>query len=200
MTEMKLFVCGSFCQGFRHFKVLEAFVTGVVQAVVQGAAYRLKVGYPVFSRAGDDWVSGQLLTIRSESSLLWTLLDEFHGVSLLDPRQSLHFRESIEVRTEDGQAEQALVYSVNTAKLPSSARLIQGGDWRAKLVQEPPLIEKLTEKQISYIQRLGRISGREVIPVELPIYRDLMNLEIIVDKGRRLALSKFGHEVFRYLN
>lgn len=200
MTEMKLFVCGSFCQGFKHFKLLESFVTDVADAVAKGAAYRLKVGYPVFSRAGDDRVPGQLLTVRSESSLLWTLLDEFHGVSFLDPRKSLHFRESIAVQTQAGPVEQAMVYSVNTAQLPSTARLIHGGDWSTNLVQEPPLTEKLTERQIGYIQRLGRISGREIVPVELPVYRELMNLEIIVDKGRRLALSKFGHEVFRYLN
>jgi hypothetical protein len=200
MTEMKLFVCGSLCQGFTHFKLLESFVTDVVQAVAKGAAYRLKVGYPVFSRAGEDRVPGQLLTVRSESSLLWTLLDEFHGVSFLDPRKSLHFRERIEVHTEEGRIEQAMVYSVNMAQLPSTARLILGGNWSANLVEEPPLTEKLTQKQIGYIQRLGRVAGREIIPVELPIYRELMNLEIIVDKGRRLALSKFGHEVFRYLN
>lgn len=58
----------------------------------------------------------------------------------------------------------------------------------------------LTEKQKDYILRLGRVSGREIIPIDLPLYRELMNLEIIVDKGRRLALSKLGHEIYRYLS
>lgn len=200
MTEMKLFVCGSFCKGFVHFKLLEAFVNEIQSAVAKGAVYRLKVGYPVYSRAGSDRVPGQLLTIRSESSLLLTLLDEFHGVSLLDPKKSTYSREAIEVTTESGQVEQATVYSVNTLKLPSSARLISDGDWATNLQEEPPITVKLPEKQKSYIQRLGRVSGREIVPIELPIYRELMNLEIIVDKGRRLALSKFGHEVFRYID
>jgi hypothetical protein len=61
------------------------------------------------------------------------------------------------------------------------------------------MTSKLTEKQATYIQRLGRSSGREIVPIDLTLYRELMNLELIVDKGRRLALSKLGQEVFRHL-
>jgi hypothetical protein len=33
----------------------------------------------------------------------------------------------------------------------------------------------------------------------MELYRELMKLELVVDKGRRLALSKLGQEVARYL-
>jgi hypothetical protein len=66
--------------------------------------------------------------------------------------------------------------------------------------EEPVFTEKLSEKQKSYVQRLGAISGREIVPIDLGLYRELMNLELIVDKGRRLALSKLGQEVYRYLS
>lgn len=57
----------------------------------------------------------------------------------------------------------------------------------------------LTEKQASYIKRLNHTSGREIIPIDLNLYRELMKLELIVDKGRRLALSKLGKEVAKSL-
>ena len=59
--------------------------------------------------------------------------------------------------------------------------------------------EVLTDGQRQYILRLGATSGREIVPIDMKLYRELLNLEMIVDKGRRLALSKLGHEVFRYL-
>ncbi|MNS72308.1 hypothetical protein D3C72_1057130 [compost metagenome] len=66
-------------------------------------------------------------------------------------------------------------------------------------MEEPALTAKLSDKQVTYIQKLGKSSGREIIPIDLTLYRELMNLELIVDKGRRLALSKFGQEVYRHL-
>jgi hypothetical protein len=73
------------------------------------------------------------------------------------------------------------------------------GDWKSLLLNQANLLDKLTERQKTYIQRLGASLGREIVPIDLPLYRELMNLELIVDKGRRLALSKLGQEVYRYL-
>ncbi|MNY36180.1 hypothetical protein D3C86_1706530 [compost metagenome] len=80
-----------------------------------------------------------------------------------------------------------------------NAKIIAGGDWRKSIEEQPVLTAKLTERQVTYIQRLGKTTGREIIPIDLPLYRELMNLELIVDKGRRLALSKLGQEVYRHL-
>ena len=198
MTEMKIFTYGSLSEGFVHFDKIKDFVTGNIGARARGRIYRLKVGYPVFVENGEDLIPGSLLTLNN-NDLLLNVLDEFHGYSRLDREKSLYFRSEIEVETESGM-EKAWVYSLNPAKLPKTAILIEGGDWKDSLTREPALTDKLTERQKNYICRLASISGREIVPInDLSLYRELMNLELIVDKGRRLALSKLGHEVHRYL-
>ena len=75
------------------------------------------------------------------------------------------------------------------------------GDWQRSLHENPPLPSRLNEKQKHYLGKLSAITGREILPIhDLTMYRELMKLELIVDKGRRIALSKFGHEVCRYLD
>jgi gamma-glutamylcyclotransferase (GGCT)/AIG2-like uncharacterized protein YtfP len=199
MTEMKFFVYGSFSEGLVHFSKIQEFIFHKVPATIQGSAYRLKVGYPVVLTDGQDQIPGQLVHIHA-TDLLINLLDEFHGFHKQDESQSLYFRRELPVQTAGGAEELAWVYVLNPNRLPSNAALIVGGDWKTALQAHPPLTEKLTERQRSYIHRLGHSTGREIIPIDLPLYRELMNLEMIVDKGRRLALSKTGHEVFRYLS
>ena len=198
MTEMKLFVYGSMSEGLVHFNKIQEFIEKSTPASTVASAYRLKVGFPVLLDEGQDRVEGQLLELRTTEFLV-NLLDEFHGFHKLDESKSLYFRREIIVFTDQGE-QQAWAYVLNPKKLPKNATLIQGGDWKASLQAEPPLTEKLTERQRTYIQRLGQSTGREIVPIDLPLYRELMNLEMIVDKGRRLALSKTGHEVFRFLN
>lgn len=61
------------------------------------------------------------------------------------------------------------------------------------------LTAKLSLEQVLYLRKLSSATGRQVVPINLRLYRELLNLELIVDKGRRLALSKLGHEVIRFL-
>jgi gamma-glutamylcyclotransferase (GGCT)/AIG2-like uncharacterized protein YtfP len=197
MTEMKFFVYGSLSEGLVHFNKIKDFISSSVPAATRAVAYRLKVGYPILLEGNLDRVEGQLLELRV-TDLLIGLLDEFHGFHQLDESKSLFFRREILVETSQGD-EKAWTYLLNPKKLPKTATLIIGGDWKGSLRTEPPLTEKLTERQRTYIRRLGNSTGREIVPIDLPLYRELMNLEMIVDKGRRLALSKTGHEVFRYL-
>jgi gamma-glutamylcyclotransferase (GGCT)/AIG2-like uncharacterized protein YtfP len=192
------FVYGSMTEGLVHFEKIKEFVVNSRSARARGRAYRLQVGFPVFVDNGMDLVPGALLDLKA-NSLLINILDEFHGVSFDEPQKSLYFRKQVEVEV-DGQTQTAWSYTLNPAKLPKTATLIDGGDWMSSLKNEPALTEKLTERQRHYICRLGAISGREIVPInDLSLYRELMNLELIVDKGRRLALSKLGHEVHRYL-
>lgn len=201
MTEEKLpqkfFVYGSMSEGFVHFHRIKEFVTEAVPAHMRGSAFRLQVGFPVVTDQGTDMVPGQLVTLQG-GDLLFALLDEFHGFNIQDEARSLYFRRKTHVQTEDA-VEECWVYVLNPAKLPKTAVPIQGGDWKLSLQHTPALTNQLSERQVTYIQRLGSSKGREIIPIDLPLYRELMNLEIIVDKGRRLALSKLGNEVFRYL-
>jgi gamma-glutamylcyclotransferase (GGCT)/AIG2-like uncharacterized protein YtfP len=200
MTEMRFFIYGSMSEGLVHFSKISDFISSSEEATIQSHAYRLKVGYPVLVEGGQDLIPGQLVTMRTltTSELLLSILDEFHGFQRLDEAKSLYIRREIIVET-GGHQVQAWCYFLNPKKLPSNAARIEGGDWKASLRRDPPLTAKLTDRQRNYVQRLGASIGREIVPIDLGLYRELMNLELIVDKGRRLALSKLGQEVYRYL-
>jgi gamma-glutamylcyclotransferase (GGCT)/AIG2-like uncharacterized protein YtfP len=198
MTEVKIFIYGSFSEGLVHFDKIKNFIQQSEEAHITGSVYRLPVGFPVVIEQGTDQVPGTLVTLNSESNLLLTLLDEFHGFREGVSQQSLHFRKAVFVQTSNAVVE-AFVYFLNPSKLPSLSKKIAHGDWRQSLQSQPALTNKINEKQKSYILRLGSTKGREIVPIDLPLYRELMSLELIVDKGRRLALSKLGQEVYRFL-
>lgn len=203
----KLFVYGSLCNGMAHFPKIQQYVSSIEEAFVVGKVYMLRVGYPVVIVSGDpqtssgDLIPGQILEIQG-SELLGHLLDEFHGCSMLQPEKGLHFRKQIQAQIQK-QGEQISVacdvYSLNPSKLPKDAVQIPGGDWKPYFCTKKALPGQLSERQRQYVQKLGVSSGREIVPIDLPLYRELMNLGLIVDKGRRLALSALGKEVFRYL-
>lgn len=198
MTTTRFFVFGSMCEGMVHFSKIQSFIESSVPAQIRATAYRLKVGFPVITNSGVDLVSGHLVELRS-SELLIGLLDEFFGYNAMDPALSLYHRQESLVSIAGGGLEKAWAYFLNPLKLPANAVQIQGGDWLQSLQEQPALTQQLTEQQKNYISKLGSTSGRDIVPIDLKLYRELMNLELIVDKGRRLALSKLGHEVFRHL-
>lgn len=204
MTEMevfKLFVYGSWTEGHIHFDKIKDLVYESLPAKIKGKAFRLMAGYPVVVQSdqltASDHVSGDILTLRKNDFLIH-LLDEFHGIHPVDPSKSLFHRIEVQCQTEM-DLQMAWTYLFNGQKLPKTATPILNSDWQENLRSHPPLTQQLTEKQRTYILKLGQASGREIIPIDLSLYRELMNLELIVDKGRRLALSKVGHEVFKYL-
>ncbi|WP_413559477.1 gamma-glutamylcyclotransferase family protein [Bdellovibrio sp. HCB209] len=199
MTAKRFFVYGSLTEGMVHYSKIQNFIESLSFARIKATAYRLKVGYPALVKGGSDLVPGQLVELKA-SELLVGLLDEFYGFNQLDPEKSLYSREEVDVFVE-GSSEpiKAWTYFLNPLKLPVNASVIEGGDWRKSMEDQPLMTSKLTEKQSTYIQRLGRSTGREIVPIDLTLYRELMNLELIVDKGRRLALSKLGQEVFKHL-
>jgi gamma-glutamylcyclotransferase (GGCT)/AIG2-like uncharacterized protein YtfP len=196
--ETKMFVYGSMSQGMVHFQKIQHFILQQSRAQIQAKAFRLKAGFPVLIEGGHSTVPGFLVTIKA-SDLLSQLLDQFHGVSD-DPKKCLHFKRQVPVLTDSGETETAWVYYLNPEKLPGTATLIEDGNWLRDMQEKPCLVSQLTERQRAYIKRLGQSTGREIIPIDLPLYRELMNLEMVVDKGRRLALSKTGNEVFRYID
>jgi len=198
MTTTRFFVFGSLCEGMVHFSKIQSFIESSAPAQIRATAYRLKVGFPAIINSGVDLISGHLVELRS-SDILIALLDEFFGYNPQDPAKSLYHRQETLVTMQDGSDEKAWAYFLNPMKLPVNAAPIQGGDWKKSLEDQPAMTQKLTDKQKCYISKLGSSSGREIVPIDLQLYRELMNLELIVDKGRRLALSKLGHEVFRHL-
>ncbi len=193
----RLFAYGSLTEGMVHFDKVSGAVASRDLGTVTGAVYRLQVGFPVVLLDGADQIPGQLLGLQ-DSDALWRILDEFHGFNPILPEKSLYVRNLVSVQTSAGM-EEAYIYTLNPKKLPRTAVPIEGGDWLTQLRNEPPLTQRLTERQVSYIKRLGASTGREIVPIDMQLYRELMGLEIIVDKGRRLALSGFGQEVYRFL-
>ncbi len=193
----KLFVFGSLAQGMCHFHKIERFVEAVEPACAYGSVYRMPVGLPVFSVDGTDLVNGELVYLKP-LEMVGPILDEYFGVNALEPEQGYHLKLEIDVRSESGIV-RAQTYSIQASKLPPQAQLIPRGDWQADMRSNPPLMTRLSDAQKTYLSKLGKTSGREIVPIDLQLYRELMSLELIVDKGRRLALSRLGKEVCRYL-
>lgn len=199
MTSTRFFVYGSLCEGMVHFSKISNFIETSVFARTKASAYRLKAGLPALVKEGTDLVAGQLVELKN-SDLLISLLDEFFGFNRQAPDTGLFVREQIEVFPEGGsQGIKAWAYFMNPLRMPVTATPIPNGDWQRSLQEKPSLLSLLTEKQKTYITKLGRSIGREIVPIDLGLYRELMSLELIVDKGRRLALSKLGQEVYKFL-
>lgn len=199
MTTTRFFVYGSLCEGMVHFTKIQNFIESSIVGRIQASAYRLKVGFPALLKEGRDLVPGQLVELKG-SELLVGLLDEFFGFNRHDPEKSLYCRDEVDVYPEGAtEPVKAWAYFLSPTKLPMNAVKIPGGDWMQSLLEKPSLIAQLSDRQMTYIKKLGKSIGREIVPIDLGLYRELMNLELIVDKGRRLALSKLGQEVFRHL-
>jgi len=194
-----LFTYGSFSKGYVLHNRIKDFVTNTSAAAIKGSVYRLKIGFPVFLNQGEDLVKGTLCEIEGPD-VLFRILDEFHGFSAVNPEKSLYWKSDVTATLDGGEERLAQVYSLNPSKLPSNAQLILNGDWQSSLETAPPLLDSLTDRQRIYVAKLGASSGREIIPIDLDLYRELMKLDLIVDKGRRLALSQLGKEVFKYIH
>jgi gamma-glutamylcyclotransferase (GGCT)/AIG2-like uncharacterized protein YtfP len=167
-------------------------------ATCEGALYRLPVGYPVMVE-GPGTVKGELLTLNSFKDII-KIIDEFEGFSITNPDKSLNLRVEKPVLVEGAKKPStSFVYVLNPAKLPKDATRIESGDYREVMAAQPPLSNQLSDSQKRYILKLGASSGRDIVPINLDIYRDLLNKGLIVDKGRRLALTNLGFDVYKYL-
>lgn len=199
MTTMRFFLCGSWTVGMVNFAKIQTYVDTLKQGQVIAKAVRTKLGFPLLLKEQADRVWGQVAEVQV-SDLLLSILDEFHGVNHSDLSKGLHTRETTTVELEDGTQVEAWAYFANPKKVPAGSVEIHSGDWKKSLEDQPSLIETLTERQATYVKKLGSATGRDIVPIQdLSLYRELMNLELIVDKGRRLALSKLGKEVYRHL-
>ena len=199
MTTIRFFAIGSWTEGMLNFEKLKNFIVSYETASIKGSVYRLPVGFPVFVDFGSDLITGQLFELKIDQTLL-NLMDSFHGVHFSDAAKGLHQRIIKTVKKISGQIEQAHVYIFNPKKLTKQATLIAAGEWKESLQQSPPLTQLLTEKQKMYVLKLGTAKGRDIVPIQdLALYRELMKLELIVDKGRRLALSTLGKDVYNHL-
>ena len=194
-----LFVYGSFAEGMVHHNRIASVIESSEACAVFGTIFRLPVGYPAYHSQGAQKIEGHLVKLlKPEVSV--PLLDQFHGYSQLDLDKSLFHRVMIEAETTAGEKILTQVYSVNLKRLSPRAEVVMDGDWKKALREKPALTEQLTEKQRSYVLKLGKSSGRDIVRIDLDMYRELLKLELVVDKGRRLALTPLGQDVFKYLS
>lgn len=204
MTTMRFFMIGSWTEGMFHFQKLMPFIVSYEPATIQATAYRLPVGFPVvteksMTEENAATIQGQLIELKADSTLL-ALMDTLHGVKAADPFKGLHYRSQVVVTKTSGETDTAEIYFYNPKKLTAKAAVIADGHWQQSLQEQQPLPMQLTEKQKTYVLKLGAIKGRDIVPInDLTLYRELMKLELIVDKGRRLALSSLGKEVYNHL-
>jgi hypothetical protein len=204
MTTMRFFVIGSWTEGMFHFKKLKPFVVSFESARIEAFVYRLPIGFPVLvsqniSNEPVDHILGQLIELKCDETLL-ALMDSLHGVNRNEPDKGLHSRQSVQVTKNSGEVETVQTYFFNPAKVTAKAVRISGGIWQESLAQNPALPEQLTERQKTYVLKLGSAKGRDIVPInDLALYRELIKLDLIVDKGRRLALSLLGKEVYNHL-
>ena len=205
-----IFVYGSLTEGMVHYGRVQEFVKTIRPATIQAYCYRLPVGYPALiepevasvdaapSAVISD-VPGQVLEIEARE-LVFKILDEFHGFNPIQIEKSLFYKKEVEVLLSEGERLAAHCYFLNPSKLPAQSQALTDGDWMKSLSTQPALPHQLSEAQVTYIKRLGASTGREIVPIDLGLYRELMKLELIVDKGRRLALTKLGKDVYKYLS
>ena len=196
MLNNSLFLCGSLCKDMLHHKLIEDAVVHSVPASLFGSVYRLEVGFPVFCSEGQDKIQGELVSIKN-TELVWPLLDQFFLYKEEKAEKCLYLRELKKVETDEGLKD-AVVYSLNPTKKPRSARLIEGGDWLADFRKQVPLTQELTDEEKHYIKKLGKCTGRDIVPYT-PLTRELEKRGFVVDKGRRPALTKLGKEIFQFL-
>lgn len=198
MTSKDFFIYGSFSEGQIHFGKIENYIHSTCDAHILGSCYRTPIGFPIVFDEGCDQIPGQLIHLEI-STVVEAFLDELHGYNPQDLTKSLTHKKSVLVHKNSDESVYAEVYFLNPAKKTKALTPIIGGDWRESLRQNPALPLKLTDRQKTYVTKLGASTGRDIVPIDLVMYRELMNLELIVDKGRRLALSKLGQEVYGYL-
>lgn len=189
-----LFLYGSSDVGQIHFLKISSFIKNTKPAFVRGSIYELSCGYPILSLDGEQLIEGKLAEIDS-SSTFWAVLDELYRYSQQTPKKGLFVRSTHEVYVDNYSRVPAEVYIANPNKSLKDVKLITDGKW-SKTNQT---MDELTERQITYIRKLSQAKGRDIVPIELDLYRELLSKQLIVDKGRRLALTRLGQEISYFL-
>lgn len=199
MLNDLLFVYGSFSEGMVHFEKISNYILETFPAQVRGTIYHLEVGYPVLVDNGSDNVFGSVVKLKDADSL-FKILDEFHGYSLSDPNRSLYMRSNLVANKVPSMDQVNVVgYTLNPVKLPRGATRIVDGNWLRAMSEQPSILNTLTERHKGYIKKLAESNRRETIVYPLDVCRDLERMQIIVDKGRRFALTNLGKEVSRFI-
>jgi gamma-glutamylcyclotransferase (GGCT)/AIG2-like uncharacterized protein YtfP len=197
--QSKFFAYGSFSKGQIHFPQFSQLITSEKKAFVKGFMYRLRCGYPVLLPDPQGHpIEGVMWDLETPESY-WTIMDELLQINSSHPDRSFLKRQSLVLQFDNFSQTEAMTYCLNPKKMVGAYKMIPNGDWRKDLLISPPIHQSLLLRQKQYIYKLSRSKGREIVPIQLDLYRELMNLELIVDKGRRLALTPLGKETALFI-
>lgn len=193
------FSYGAFAEGQIHFSKFSNLIQSQKRAFVKGDVYRLRCGYPVLSpQAGGDLVEGTLYELDAPESF-WAIFDELLGVDLVKPERSFLHRAEVDILVDNYSSVKAFTFCLNPKKTTQVVRKIEGGAWLDDMKLKPPIVENLQSRHRDYIYKLSKSKGRDIVPIKLDLYRELLSLEMIVDKGRRLALTPLGKEASLFI-
>ena len=164
-------------------------------AKIRGTAYRLRIGYPICTEEGDDWISGHL--IEGLDQRLGLTLDEmFNYMPDRPPERSYFLRQRVMVQRSEGGEVCCWSYRLKSFKLPRDAKKIPNGEWLADLRDRLPVATSLSRRELEFLCVIG--SGGD-LTVPLTVYRGLKEKELIVDRNRQPVLTKLGQDVYRFL-
>jgi hypothetical protein len=198
MVGLNFFLYGVYDEGGACFGRFKNFIRQSRPAMAKGSLYQLQSGFSLLFNQGDRLVRGTLVQLDLTETQ-WVLLDALNGCGLEKiSGKSFIVRERIRLNSEEFAEVSVDAYCLNPEKI-----LMTSGEIQPELLNKsavlPMLIAGLSERQKVYIQKLSKTKGREVVPIDLAIARELISKELIVDKGRRLALTNLGFEVSCFL-
>lgn len=197
--SFSFFLYGAYDEDQTSHSRFKEFVIKKEKAYAKGSLYTLSCGLNLMTTVGDTVIPGNLVELGGPESYL-SILDSLSGYNPSSLKKSLVLRERLFVSTTEAQPVETQTYCLNTNIKIAGLRQLDTEELSGAVGQQnATLVDKLTERQKTYIQRLSQAKGREIVPVDLALYRELMSLELIVDKGRRLALSRLGSEISFFL-
>ena len=197
--KYSFFLYGVYDENQKCHSRFKEFIVKKEKAYVKGSLHVLNCGLALLSSEGTSVIPGHVVELECPESYL-AILDMLSGYDPQAPKKSFVHRVSVQASVVEAQPVETQAYCLNTDKKIAGLRKLDCEELQAYFgTSTENIIDKLTERQKTYIQKLAQAKGREIVPVDMALYRELMSLELIVDKGRRLALTRLGSEVSLFL-
>ncbi len=194
------FCYGPFAKGQTHYKKIVNLIQSEKRAFAKGFVYQLRCGMPALIASEEgELVDGHMLELKVTNSF-WSIMDEILGYDPQKPDKNLYQRTQFPIKVGDFSTQLAWSYTLNPKKITKGLKTVPENDWQSYLKKNHTVLDILEERHKEYISRLSRSKSREIVPIKMDLYRELINMELIVDKGRRLALTPMGKETALFLS
>lgn len=197
MLGFNFFLYGAYGEDQPCFARFKNFIRKSQPAVVCGTMYKLQCGLSLMVNEGDGAVFGWAVELDIPESQ-WPIFDAINGCQLESvSAKNFIVKEKLVVKDGELLGAQLDAYCLNPQKKLQTLGPISGGSIAS--APSSDLLSSLTDRQKIYMQKLAKVKGREVVPIDLAVSRELISMQLIVDKGRRLALTNLGQEVSCFL-